>query len=176
MKTLLLFLLYLNKRQQRQQKVSLKKMNSRSFNLPCCLSQRQDNYKYFGKLSTFWCIGVIQRQGPYSRFSWKLIFLSLGWALIWGGRKFGLGVYSYLIRCSTSDKCWLPMNPPPAPSPIIHKGTKNNDKLESVPTLKICLVLISVSAIANHDVIIRGTPSFIAPRGFAARFPGFLLQ
>ena len=48
------------------------------------------------------------------------------------------------------------------------------DYLQSVFSLKIRLVLISSSAIANHDVTITTeilglTPSFLATRGFAAR-------
>ena len=41
------------------------------------------------------------------------------------------------------------------------------DCLQSAFSLKIRQVLISSSAIANHDVII--TPSILAVRGFAAR-------
>ena len=41
------------------------------------------------------------------------------------------------------------------------------DCLQSAFSLKIRQVLISSSAIANHDVII--TPSILAARGFAAR-------
>ena len=46
-----------------------------------------------------------------------------------------------------------------------------------LPSHKIRLVLISSSAIANHDVIIIiETPSFLTARGFAARVLRFRVQ
>ena len=55
--------------------------------------------------------------------------------------------------------------------------------LQSAFSLKICLVLISSSAIANHDVIItKGNESFssrayaLVSRGFAARVLRFRVQ
>ena len=60
------------------------------------------------------------------------------------------------------------------------------DCLQSVFSLKIRLVLVSSSAIANHDVIIAITvffffllwltPSLLAARGFAARVLRFSVQ
>ena len=57
------------------------------------------------------------------------------------------------------------------------------DYLQSVFSLKIRLVLISSSAIANHDVIInKGNESFssrayaLVSRGFAARVLRFRVQ